>query len=364
MTRSQLRVGVAGCGTIARQVHLPLLQRRRDVKLVAVADSDGDALAEAVHRSAGGAQAYRSTEDMLREGELDAVVLALPPALHSSAACAAFDAGLDVYIEKPLAHTLEDGAAIMSAWRRSGRIGVMGFNCRANPLHLRLRHLMRAGRAGNIVYLQTFLSSAARSLPDWKRQRATGGGVLLDLGVHHIDLIRFLTGREVTGVRGSVSSRFSEHDTAMLELQLEGGIGAHAFFSLAAAEGDHVEVHGDVARLAVARYTSLDVNITDNPGRGLGVVGRVLRRAGAVRYLARAVEARRSPLREPGYAVLLDRFIRAGLTGVRPTDVPDIADGFAATAVVAAAELSFATGQMETPTAAPELPELLVKVTP
>ena len=94
------------------------------------------------------------------------------------------------------------------------------------------------------------------------------------------------------------------------------------------------------------------------------MVGRVLRRAGALRYLARAVEARRSPLREPGYAVLLDRFVRAGLTGDRPTDVPDFTDGFAATAVVAAAELSLATGLMETPMTAPEFQEQLLQVTP
>jgi len=363
LTREHLRVGVAGCGSIARQVHLPLLQRRRDVTLVAVADSDGDALAEAVRRCPG-AQPYRSTEEMLSEAELDAVVITLPPALHSPAACAVFGAGLHLYLEKPMATTLDDGAAIMRAWHRGGRVGVMGFNCRANPLHLRLRELMQAGRAGTIVHLRTFLASASRSLPEWKQQRASGGGVLLDLGVHHIDLIRFLTGCEVAGVRATVSSRVSEHDTALLELQLDGGIGAHAFFSLAAAEGDHVEVHGDVARLAVARYTSLDVHITDNPGRGFGVVGRVLRRAGAVRYLARAVEARRAPLREPGYAVLLGSFVRAGLAGVAPLDVPDIADGFAATAVVAAAELSLTTGQMETPTTFSGCPERLLQATP
>lgn len=348
---------------MARQVHLPLLQRRRDVNLVAVADSDGDALEETVRRYRG-VQAYRSTEDMLSETELDAVVVALPPALHSSAACAVFDAGLNLYLEKPIAPTLDEGAAIMRAWHRSGRVGVMGFNCRANPLYLRLRELMRAGRAGTIVYLQTVLASAARSLPEWKRQRASGGGVLLDLGVHHIDLIRFLTGCDIAGVRASVSSRTSEQDTALLELQLEGGIGAHAFFSLAAAEGDHVEVHGDVARLSVARYTSLDVHITDNPGRGFGVVGRALRRVGAIRYLARALEARRAPLREPGYEVLLDRFIRAGLTGAAPLDVPDIADGFAATAVVVAAERSLATGRMETPRALSGFPERVLEGRP
>ena len=107
LTREQLRVGVAGCGAIARQVHLPLLQRRRDVKVVAVADSDEDAVAEAARRS-GGAQAYRSTEEMLSEAELDAVVVAVPPALHSVAARAVFEAGLHVYLEKPMAPALDD----------------------------------------------------------------------------------------------------------------------------------------------------------------------------------------------------------------------------------------------------------------
>jgi len=363
LTREQLRVGVAGCGSIARQVHLPLLQRRSDVKLVAVADSNEDALAEAARRSHG-ARAYRSTEEMLNGAELDAVIVAVPPALHASAARAAFEAGLHAYLEKPMAPALDDAAVIMRAWQLSGRIGVMGFNCRANPLHVRLRELMHSGRAGAVVYLRTFLASAARSHPEWKQQRASGGGVLLDLGVHHIDLIRFLTGRDITGVRASVSSRLSDQDTALLELQLEGGIGAHAFFSLAAAEGDHVEVHGEVARLAVERYTSLDVQIIDNPGRGFGVAGRVLRRVGAIQHLGRALKARRAPLREPGYAFLLDRFIRAGLTGVAPLDVADLADGFAATAVVAAAELSLVTGQMETPTTFLEFPEPILQAAP
>jgi predicted dehydrogenase len=363
VTGRPLRVGVAGCGTIAQQVHVPLLQRRRDTRLVAVADADEHALAEAV-RHCPGVQPYGGIEEMLREADLDAVVVALPPSLHAPAARAVFEAGLHLYLEKPLAPTLDEGAAIMRAWHRSGRVGVMGFNCRANPLHLRLRELLRAGRAGRLVYLQTFFSSAARPLPEWKRQRASGGGALLDLGVHHIDLIRFLTGCEVTGVRASVSSRMSEHDTALLELQLEGGIGAHAFFSLASAEGDHVEVHGEVARLAVDRYTSLDVAITDNPGRAFGLVGRVARQAAAVRYLGRVVEARRSPLREPGYAALLDRFVRACLTGAAPVDAPSIADGFVATAVVAAAEGSLTTGQRETPETFPTLGKPLIQAIP
>jgi predicted dehydrogenase len=225
----------------------------------------------------------------------------------------------------------------------------MGFNCRANPLLVRLRDLLQSGRAGSPVYIQTVFATAAQARLHWREHRTMGGGALLDLGVHHIDLIRFLTGAEIIGVRATISSRKSEHDTALVELQLENGAGVHAFFSLAAAETDHVEVHGDAARLAVARFTSLDVHIVDNPGLGSGALGSALRRVSALQHLPRMLAARRAPLREPGYEILLDRFVRAARSGSTPVDAPDIADGFACAAVVAAAEASLLTGRVEKP---------------
>jgi predicted dehydrogenase len=265
--REQLRVGFAGCGGIVQQVHLRLLQVRKDVKLFAVAEPDGAAVA-AVLRRFPGVRPYARLSEMLAAVDLDAVVIALPTALHAAAACEVFSAGLHAYIEKPLATTVEEAEAVAQAWRRSGCVGVVGFNCRANPLLVRLRDLMRSGRAGSLVYMRSVFATAPRELSPWRQQRRTGGGALLDLGVHHIDLIRFLTGAEIAGVRATITSRKSEQDTALLELQLENGVGVHAFFSLAAAETDHVEVHGEAARLSVARFTSLDVHVVDNPGRG------------------------------------------------------------------------------------------------
>jgi predicted dehydrogenase len=206
-------------------------------------------------------------------------------------------------------------------------------------------------------------------LPEWKRRRATGGGALLDLGAHHLDLLRFLLGREIAGVRASIASRTTEQDTALLELEFDDGVLGHCFFGLGSAETDHIEVHGEAARLSVARFSSLDVDIVDNPGSGGGALARALRRAGALRHGVRALRARHAPLREPGYAILLDRFVgaaRAALPGrddgdgrtgggrpgvALPTDTPDIADGFACTAIIAAAEQSLRTGRMEAPAA-------------
>ena len=345
----QLRVGFAGCGSIVRQVHLPLLQARNDVQLVAVADPAAEAVA-AVMRTHEGVRPYGSVSDMLAAGDLDAIVIALPGALQAAAACEVFNAGLHAYIEKPMAITVEQAGAVAEAWRYSGRIGVVGFNCRANPLHVRMRDLIRGGRAGSLVYVRTAFAIASRELSLWRQQRHTGGGALLDLGVHHLDLIRFLTGVEIAAVRATVFSRKSEQDTALLELQLENGVAVHSFFSLAAAERDHVEVFGDAARLSVARFTSLDVRVVDNPGRG-GALGQVLRRAAALHYVPRALRARRAPLREPGYEILLDRFVKAARSDSAPVDAPGIPDGMACAAVVAAAEASLVSCRFEAPSA-------------
>ena len=345
--RERLRVGFAGCGSIVQQVHLPLLHARKDIELVALAESDAAAVA-ALTSKVPGVRPYNNLSDMIASGDLDAAIIALPSALHAAAACEVFNAGLHAYIEKPLATTVQEADAVVQAWRRSGRVGVMGFNCRANPLLVRLRDLMRSGRAGSIVYIRTVFAIAPRELSDWRQHRSMGGGALLDLGVHHIDLIRFLTGVEIASVRATISSHKSEHDTALLELQLANGVGVHGFFSLAAAETDDVEVHGDAARLSVARFTSLDVQVVDNPGRS-GMLGRMLRGVSALRHVPRALEARRAPLRDPGYEILLDRFVQAARSGIAPVDAPDIADGFACAAVVSAAESSLATDRFEKP---------------
>ncbi len=344
-----LRIGLVGCGAIARRVHLPLLYGRPDVRVTALAESDPDLLAETVQQFRG-AEAYATIEDMLGEAALDAVIVTLPTGLHATAACAVLDSGRHLFLEKPLATSIEDAAAVILAWQRAGTVGMMGFNCRANPLLVELRDLVRGGRAGVPRYLRTVFAIEAREMPEWKRHRSSGGGALLDLGTHHIDLIRFLTDREITGVRATIRSRVTEHDTVLLELELDGGISAHAFFSLAGAEMEHIEVHGDAARLAVSRFTSLAVDIVDNPGRGAGPLAHVLRRVGALRHIRRALRARRAPWREPGYALLLDRFIEAARTGAS-ANVPDLTDGFACAAVIAAAERSAASGRMETPLA-------------
>jgi len=341
-----IRVGIAGCGAIARTVHLPLLRKRRDVRIQSFAEPD----AAARNRASGllpEARAFETLDAMLSEARPDAVIVALPTGLHGAATVAALESGCDVYVEKPLAASLAEADSVMQAWRASDRIGMVGFNARFNPLVRRLRERVREGRAGTPVYVRTVFSIAPREMPAWKRRRETGGGALLDLGVHHVDLVRFLFDRDPVAVKAAIESRRTEDDTVLLQIDLEGGPRIHAFHSSCAAEGELVEVFGDRARLSVSRFTSLDVSVLDNPGDG-GLARRFLRGVASLRHLGGALEARRSPLREPGYALALDSFFSAVRTRQLAPDAPTLADGWMAAATVDAAERSSRSGRVET----------------
>lgn len=348
-----IRIGVAGCGAIARQVHLPLLEHRTDVRVTAVAESDSARL-DAACRIAPHARPHADLASLL-EDEVDAVVVALPTGLHAAAAETVLNAGKHLYLEKPLAASLPEGSRVLDAWSRTGLVAMMGFNCRFNPLYRRLRSLLAAGRAGTPVYVRTVFATAPGRLADWKRSRATGGGVLLDLASHHVDLLRFLFVREVARVSATILSRDTEDDTALLELELAGGPHAHLFVSLAAAELEQVEVHGDRARLSVSRFTSLDVTVTENPSNPLGTLRRGVRSAGALRNLGSVLRARLAPLREPGYALALDQFLGAiQRGGGKATPKPDLADGYACLAVLEAAERSSRSGASAVPAPNPD----------
>ena len=97
---SPLRIGVIGCGQIARAIHLPVLARIPDARLAALAEPvEPNRVAAAA--MAPGARVFSDYRELLDAGGLDAAVICVPPHLHAPCAIAAFDAGLHVYLEKP-----------------------------------------------------------------------------------------------------------------------------------------------------------------------------------------------------------------------------------------------------------------------
>jgi predicted dehydrogenase len=347
----RLRVGLMGCGRIAQRAHRPALAAMPGVALAAVAEPEA-AAREACRVRAPGAALFGDYRDLLERGRLDAVVICLPPALHAEAAVAAFERGLHVYLEKPLATTLEDGERVVDAWRRAGTVGWIGFNHRFHPLVGALRAALRAGVLGEVTAVRTVFGAARRGLPAWKRERGSGGGALLDLATHHIDLVRFVLGGEIARVAALVRSVETEDDTAALALGLETGPLVTMLTSLTAVEEDRIEVHGARGQLVLDRYRSR--RLLFRPARRDFGAGARLRAVGsALASLPGTLLDAANPPRQPSLALALAAFAataRRDAPGGRAdapegrAQAPDLEEGLRSLAVVAAAERAARSG--------------------
>ena len=338
---THLRIGVIGCGQIARAIHLPVLRRIADARVVAVADPDEAARASAA-RLAPGARVFTDHEELIHAGGLDAAVICVPPHLHAPAAIAAFDAGLHVYLEKPLAPSLAEGERVVEAWRRSRKVGMMGFNFRFHPQVERIRQRVRDGDVGTPLGARTVFTILPHELPEWKRVRGTGGGVLLDLASHHVDLVQYLLDDPVKRVYASTRSLRGEGDHAAVQLELASGAMAQIFVSLGTVDENRVEVVGTSGKLVMDRTELLRPDHVPATQRGARL--RRLRRTLA------GLEPRlvlRSPGAEPSFDAALRAFVwsASGNTFVGP----DIGEGAANLAVIEAAERSAASGASVAP---------------
>ncbi|HTG50883.1 MAG TPA: Gfo/Idh/MocA family oxidoreductase, partial [Gemmatimonadales bacterium] len=205
-----MRLGLLGCGSAAYWLHLRALRGIPGATLVAAADPDPAARARVA--SASGVTTYERADDLLGRSDIEAVLICAPTNLHASLACAVASAGKHFYLEKPIATLVQDARDVVAAADRPGLTSAMGFNRRHHPLFEQARTLLNHGVIGRVHAVQTTFCepSPPDGMPSWKRRRATGGGVLLDLASHHIDLVRWMLATEVAVVSVSLSSETTE----------------------------------------------------------------------------------------------------------------------------------------------------------
>jgi myo-inositol 2-dehydrogenase / D-chiro-inositol 1-dehydrogenase len=337
-----VRIGILGCGSIARSAHLPSLLRIPDATVVVVADHDAANLT-AAQSLVRGARAVRDSADVLAMPDVDAVLVALPPALHADATIAALDRGKHVYVEKPLATTMADARRMVAAARATTLTAMVGFNYRFHPIVQNARARIAAGAVGTPIGIRSVFATSARPIAPWKQRRDSGGGVLLDLAVHHVDLVHFLLDASTTDVWAEVRSVRTEHDTAFVHSRLTNGTTASSMFSLSAVEEDRIEVYGTAGKVTIDRYGSLRAEVTSPAARGAfgAAVGRLV---GELGQLPAALEKRRAPLHDPSFPAAMHAFVRA--VRDRSPATPSFGDGLRAIAVIEAAEASAASGRV------------------
>ena len=190
-----LNIGIIGTGGIGSGIHCPAVKAQPDVKLLAVCDTREEVVREVAEKFEV-PHVFTDYEKLLEMGEIDAVHVCTPNIFHMPPTVAALNAGKHVLVEKPIARNAVEGAKMVEAARKTGKKLMVAHNMRFTAESQYLKRVIDAGELGEIYFGRVW-ALRRRGIPGWgvfidKEQQ--GGGPLIDIGVHVVDLALFLMG--------------------------------------------------------------------------------------------------------------------------------------------------------------------------
>lgn len=280
MASHPLRGAVIGYGFISGKGHIPAyLERaktRKDVDIVAIADICEERRAIA-KKALPEARLYASYEELIakEKGNVDFVDISTPPCDHAKIAHAAFDAGLHVLCEKPLATTLEDARKMLEHANRANRVLFPCHNYKHAPVVKTIREIIDSGRIGKVrsLTLSTYRNTHAKGVTEWKthwrrENQYSGGGIAMDHGSHTFYLTFDWLGAYPTAVTAKMTNlepqKYDTEDNFSCVLTFPTGI-AHAHLTWTAGvrkviytvqgEKGAITVDDDDLQLAVQEST-------------------------------------------------------------------------------------------------------------
>lgn len=267
---TQLRFGIIGCGGHSTVFQLPALQSCEQIRLVAVVDREKDWAGKVARR-------FRVPEFYVDPGKLigkvDAVLIATPNTTHADIACPLLEQGIHVLCEKPICTSTADLNRMLESAARSGA-RLMAAHClRFSPNFSMLKQLIAAGWLGEIREIKAGIGGPYDQgihRTDFRRQRGqSGGGVLIDLGIHLIDLSLWLSGNPPVSVayRGNSTQGWEVENNAEAAIEFAGQIRATVSCSLTHALDNTFTVRGRKGWARASLYKSTHLELFSESAR-------------------------------------------------------------------------------------------------
>ncbi len=247
----KVRWGVIGAGGIADRRTIPGLIQARNAELVAVMGPRREPT-DALRVKYGAKRAYTSEDELLADPEIDAVYIASPVEYHKRQALKVAAAGKHLLLEKPAALTVADGREIVDACRAAEVLAAAGFMMRFHAYHQAMREIVQSGKIGQIVSCRAQLTCWYPDIENcWRQQKSlSGGGAMMDMGIHCLDLLQYIIGskvKRIAGLAGTKTFKYDVDDSAAALIELENGafgfVDANFNIPDAAAEG-RLEIYG------------------------------------------------------------------------------------------------------------------------
>ncbi len=242
-----VRVGIIGCGAITRRAYLPGFSKPgsanaskanpyyesggcENAHVVALSDVDG-ARARALAEEFQVPHVYEDWHELLAQKDVDAVCVNTPNFLHAEMTIAAADAGKHVMVEKPMAATVQQADAMIAAAKKNNVLLMVDQSQRFWPIHETAEAIIRSGAIGKVISIRGKMAHGGPQFwspgGTWFMKSAEGvHGAMFDIGIHKLDLIRFLVGQKITEVAAFTSTHrqgIDVEDNAVAILRFDSG---------------------------------------------------------------------------------------------------------------------------------------------
>lgn len=227
----KIKWGVIGCGGIADRRTLPGMMLADNAELIAVMDANNE-LAQSAKEKYNAQYAFDNIEELLAIPEIEAVYIASPVAFHAQQTEAAAKAGKHILLEKPMTLTSKESQKLADVCKKYNvKIGV-GLMMRFHTYHQMMKQLIADGKLGEVVSMRAQLTCWYPDMPNnWRQQKATsGGGCLMDMGIHCIDLLQYISGlkaTEIASMSGTQIFNYEVEDGGAIIARMENGAVAY-----------------------------------------------------------------------------------------------------------------------------------------
>ena len=223
----KLKWGIIGCGGIADRRTLPGMMTASNAEPYAVMDANPEA-AERCKEKYGAKYAFTNYEDVLALDEVDVVYIASPVFCHKEQALAAAKAKKHILLEKPIGLTITETREIVDACEAAGvKLGI-GFMMRYHAYHQAMKKVVADGLIGDIVSMRAQFTCWYPEIPNnWRQDKTrSGGGALMDMGIHCIDLLQYISGLEAvecTGYAQNQTFNYTADDSSAIVMKMNNG---------------------------------------------------------------------------------------------------------------------------------------------
>ncbi len=268
-----LRWGILGCGNVAEHKGGPPLYTVDDSELIAVMRRDR-AKAEDFAERHGAKHFYTDVDQLLTDDEINAVYIATPPYLHCEQTIGAAQEGKHVLCEKPMAMTVKECQLMVDACREAGVTLMLAYYRNHYPNVVKMKALMDEGAIGEVVLARInctgYYNPNRQDLKNWRiNPEISGGGVLMDIGSHRINLLQYLMGdiESAQGYAETVHLDAAVDDSAVFTLRFQSGAHAVANINWNVGIGiDDVEVYGTTGCLRCSPLNSGNLTLETQSG--------------------------------------------------------------------------------------------------